>query len=98
MRILCSLPLAVTYLLIQDCCGIVCAFFTWLLILYGEFVVLRVILLPSFPSVYSVVNLIVFQGFATLAVASHIRTMLTDPVGMVTVQSDAGRRSNKSSP
>ena len=58
----------------------VCAFFTWGLILYAEFVVLRVILFPSFPSFYSILNFILFQAFATLAVSSHLRTMLTDPV------------------
>jgi hypothetical protein len=58
----------------------VCAFFTWGLILYAEFVVLRVILLPDFPSFYSVVNLLLFQCFAILALSSHLRTMLTDPV------------------
>ena len=61
----------------------VCAVFTWLLILYAEFVVLRVILLPDVlakQSVYSVFNLIVFQTFAILAFSSDIRTMTTDPV------------------
>lgn len=61
----------------------VCAFFTWLLILYAEFVVLRIILLPDIflkTSVYAVFNLILFQALAVLAVASHLRTMFTDPV------------------
>ena len=57
-----------------------CAIFTWLLILYAEFVVTRVILLPDFPSFFSIINFILFQGLAGLAIASHIRTMLTDPV------------------
>ena len=61
----------------------VCACFTWGLILYAEFVVLRVILLPeviSRPSPYNIFNLVLFQGLAVLAVSSHLRTMLTDPV------------------
>ena len=87
----------------------VCVVFTWLLVLYAEFVVLRVILLPDIASFYSVLNLILFQALAGttivlaicsnsslegrrnlsscilrlarsgLAVASHTRTMLTDP-------------------
>lgn len=61
----------------------VCAVFTWFLILYAEFVVLRVILLPDVlakQSVYSIFNLMLFQTFAILAFSSHIRTMTTDPV------------------
>ena len=42
----------------------VCVFFTWGLIFYAEFVVLRVILLPDIASVYSVLNLILFEAFA----------------------------------
>ena len=42
----------------------VCVVFTWLLIFYAEFVVLRVILLPDIASFYSVVNLIIFEAFA----------------------------------
>lgn len=67
------------YWCIRDCCGMVCVFFTWGLIFYAEFVVLRVILLPEIASVYSVLNFIIFQAFAGLAIASHTRTMLTDP-------------------
>jgi palmitoyltransferase len=51
-----------------------------LLIFYAEFVVLRVILLPEIHTLYGLVNLFVFQSLATLAIASHLRTMLTDPV------------------
>ncbi len=67
----------------QDCCGVVCAVFTYLLILYAEYVVVRVILLPDLArhSLYVVVNLFLFQTLTGLAVASHVKTMLTDPVG-----------------
>ena len=64
---------------IADVCGIVCAIFTWLLIFYAEFVVVRVILIPDFGTLYTIVNMAIFQLFATLAISSHIRTMLTDP-------------------
>ena len=62
----------------------VCAFFTWGLIFYAEFVVINVILGPYINSVYSVFNLCLFQVFAFLAVSSHLRTMLTDPVKEIT--------------
>ena len=50
----------------------VCVVFTWLLVLYAEFVVLRVILLPDIASVYSVLNLILFQALAGMYVQSAI--------------------------
>lgn len=65
---------------IRDICGIICAIMTWLLILYAEFVVMYVILIPSMYPLYSVVNIVVFQTCAFLAFASHLRTMFTDPV------------------
>lgn len=65
---------------IRDGCGIACAVVTWLLIFYADFVVLLVMLLPSRDYIYSVINGIVFNLLAFLAVASHVRAMLTDPV------------------
>ena len=64
---------------IADVCGIICAIFTWLLMLYSEFVVVRVILMPYFGSIYTVVNMVLFQTFAILAFSSHLKAMLTDP-------------------
>ncbi|KAK6627121.1 hypothetical protein RUM44_009598 [Polyplax serrata] len=64
---------------VKDICGIICAILTWLLILYAEFVVMGVMLFPSLYTVYSLVNSVVFQIFAFLACASHLRTMFTDP-------------------
>ncbi|KAH8290319.1 hypothetical protein KR054_001908 [Drosophila jambulina] len=64
---------------VKDICGIVCVVMTWLLILFAEFVVMRLILLPSNYTVFSTLNMIVFQALAFLAFASHIRTMLSDP-------------------
>ncbi len=60
----------------------VCAFFTYMLILYAEYVVMRVILLPiaATHTLYFVVNFLIFQGLVILAIASHIKTMLSDPV------------------
>lgn len=65
---------------IRDICGIICAILTWMLILYAEFVVMSVILIPSPYSFYSAVNMIIFQTCAFLAVTSHVKTMFTDPV------------------
>ena len=56
----------------QDVCGIFCAILTWFLILYAEFVVLNVILLPYFSSLYSIVNAILFQCVSILAFSSHL--------------------------
>ncbi|CAG2053883.1 unnamed protein product [Timema podura] len=63
----------------NDICGVICAILTWLLILYAEFVVMVVMLLPCPYPVYSAVNMIIFQTFAFLAFASHLRAMFTDP-------------------
>lgn len=64
---------------IRDGCGIACAIVTWFLVLYAEFVVLFVMLIPSRDYVYSVINGILFNLLAFLALASHCRAMLTDP-------------------
>merc|ERR1712038_1497472 len=64
---------------VKDVCGIFCAVLTWFLILYAEFVVLKVILLPYFGTIYSIVNTVLFQAISILAFSSHVRTMLTDP-------------------
>lgn len=64
---------------IRDGCGIACAIVTWFLVLYAEFVVFFVMLIPSRDYVYSVINGIVFNLLAFLALASHCRAMLTDP-------------------
>ncbi|KAG5887429.1 hypothetical protein JTB14_024628 [Gonioctena quinquepunctata] len=64
---------------IRDICGVICAILTWLLILYAEFVVMSVILIPSPYPVYSVINMIIFQICAFLAITSHFKTMFTDP-------------------
>ena len=70
------------YWCIRDCCGMVCVVFTWLLIFYAEFVVLRVILLPDIASVYSVLNLILFEALAGMPVRP-IRNMLGNFVAKV---------------
>lgn len=69
---------------IRDSCGMVCAVMTWLLVVYADFVVTFVMLLPSKDFWYSLVNGVLFNGLAVLALSSHLRTMLTDPVSMET--------------
>lgn len=68
---------------IQDGCGMVCATMTWFLVLYAEFVVNFVMLLPAKNFWYSLLNGATFNSLAVLALASHLRTMLTDPVRML---------------
>jgi palmitoyltransferase ZDHHC3/7/25 len=63
----------------KDICGIICAVMTWLLIAYSEFVVMKVMLLPSPYPVYRYVNMIVFNCGIFLAVASHLKSMFSDP-------------------
>lgn len=64
---------------IRDGCGMVCAIMTWLLVVYADFVVTFVMLLPSKDFWYSVINGVLFNCLAILALSSHLRTMLTDP-------------------
>ncbi|NP_001086701.1 zinc finger DHHC-type containing 3 S homeolog [Xenopus laevis] len=64
---------------IKDCCGIACAVVTWLLVFYAEFVVIFIMLLPSKDVIYSIINGIIFNILAFLALASHFRAMITDP-------------------
>ncbi|XP_073534260.1 palmitoyltransferase ZDHHC3 isoform X2 [Phyllobates terribilis] len=64
---------------IKDGCGIACAIVTWFLVFYAEFVVIFVMLVPSKDLVYSTINGIIFNMLAFLALASHLRAMITDP-------------------
>lgn len=75
---------------IQDGCGMVCASMTWFLVMYAEFVVNFVMLLPSKSFWYSLINGVAFNFLAVLALASHLRTMLTDPV-----RSELGKKKKK---
>ena len=71
---------------VWDPCGIVCAVMTYLLIVYGEFVMLTV-LAPPFPDLWTALNVVVFTSFGLLAVVAHVKSMVTDPV------SEEGRES-----
>lgn len=63
---------------VKDICGIICAVMTWMLILYAEFVVMAVIY-PSRETWLGTVEMILFNLGCFLAVASHLRTMFSDP-------------------
>lgn len=65
-----------------DPCGIVCAVVTYLLVLYGQFVMLTVIA-PPFPGLWTVLRVLGFSTLAGLAVVAHVRSMLTDPVSSI---------------
>lgn len=67
------------YWCVKDICGIICVVFTYGLVAYAEFVVLFVMLIPGPRPIWSWVNGIIFNIFTFLAVASHVKTMLTDP-------------------
>jgi len=69
---------------VPDVCGVICCVMTWLLVLYADFVVSFVILAPApdatpAASAASLLNFLVFNLLAFLALASHTRAMLTDP-------------------
>jgi len=65
--------------LVKDVCGIICAAFTWFLILFAQYVVLTCILIPEENAFYKFSNLIIFEFMSFLALVSHYRTMCTDP-------------------
>ena len=76
----CKMPLLGSgHWFVWDPCGIVCAVMTYILIGYGELVVLLV-LAPPFPNLITAISVIIFTTFATMAVISHVKAMITDPV------------------
>ncbi|XP_064640191.1 palmitoyltransferase ZDHHC3-like [Lineus longissimus] len=66
---------------VKDICGVICAIFTWGLVLFAEFVVTFVMLIPThyLHPVYSSVNAVIFQFFTVMAVMSHLKAMFSDP-------------------
>lgn len=67
--------------LVKDVCGMVCVGITWGLILYAEFVVCFVMMLPSMETSpgYGIINLILFNFLSFMALSSHFKSMTTDP-------------------
>lgn len=64
---------------VKDVCGIVCASITWLLVIFAEFVVIFVFILPKPFTIGNFLNTIIFNILAFLALSSHSFAMLTDP-------------------
>uniref|UniRef100_A0A183CKR0 Glycosylphosphatidylinositol anchor attachment 1 protein n=1 Tax=Globodera pallida TaxID=36090 RepID=A0A183CKR0_GLOPA len=64
-----------------DACGIVCAAFTWFLLLYGQFCVLCVMMLGSLADdpIHQSINFLLFELLFFLSGAAHLKTMFTDP-------------------
>lgn len=65
--------------LVTDCCGLVCAFITWLLVAYAEFAFLVLFLLSGDFTLSLCIDTLIFNGCAFLAIVSHFRAMTTDP-------------------
>uniref|UniRef100_A0A1I8HW99 Palmitoyltransferase n=1 Tax=Macrostomum lignano TaxID=282301 RepID=A0A1I8HW99_9PLAT len=72
---------------VQDACGITCAAFTWLLLLFAEAVLLFVVLIPAPSLAFKIVGAIVYHCLAFMAGCSHVRAVLTDP-GTVPLNND----------
>ena len=71
---------------VKDICGIICVVLTWLLIVYAEYVVMFIMLIPAPNPAYGLANMILFQFLAFLALASHSKAMVTDPVSIIGAQ------------
>ncbi|XP_062500243.1 palmitoyltransferase ZDHHC3-like [Corticium candelabrum] len=63
----------------NDPCGVACVVVTFLLVLYADFVVVKV-LVPSYEtSSWSTVHSLVFNIIVVLIIISHVRAVLGDP-------------------
>ena len=73
--------------LVTDCCGIVCAVFTYFLIFYASFVVNRVMLasLDEYQN-YKWIHGTLYNIMSFLAFSSHVRAMLSDPVSTTDIK------------
>lgn len=72
-----------------DVLGFACAAATWLLVLSASALLLRDLLLPARDAAYGVAHGALFHLLAFLALAAHLRTMLTDP-GALPVGAEPG--------
>ncbi|EQC42560.1 hypothetical protein SDRG_00290 [Saprolegnia diclina VS20] len=63
-----------------DCCGLVCAAISWFLIVYAEYVVVGVVLVPWMgASLLGLLHISVFTLLCFMALVSHGKAMMTDP-------------------
>lgn len=65
---------------VNDVCGVICAVFTYSLIIFAECVACFILFCDLLDSVHIFINATVFHCCAALAVVSHIVCMFTDPV------------------
>lgn len=63
---------------VSDVAGIVCSTMTYILVLYSQFVIVTVVLLPD-PIISTVIQVSVFSILSFLALLSHLRAMTTNP-------------------
>lgn len=66
---------------VRDVCGVICAVMTYGLVVFALFVVFAIMIYPIFSDhpAYCSINGFIFLSFASLAVISHVKAMLTDP-------------------
>ena len=64
---------------VQDFCGIICVFFSWILIIYAQYSVVTCIILPQQDFVYKTINFIIFESLLILATVAHLKCVFTDP-------------------
>lgn len=74
---------------VWDPLGIVCAIVTWTLMLSAAWILIWNLFIPSKNVFYAIANGVVFHLLASLALVSHLRTMLTDP-GSVPLRNPPG--------
>lgn len=61
-----------------DPCGIACAVATYIFLVYGELVVLFVVV-PAFPNMWVLMAVLIFTALVVLSISSHVKAMITDP-------------------
>lgn len=64
---------------VRDVCGMICALFTYILIIFAQYVIITVIIVPEQSVPTKVTNFVIFEFFTFMAISSHLRTMFTDP-------------------
>lgn len=66
--------------LIKDPCGCLCISFTYISIIYADYVVIRWIVLQTMQdSLWGVFNVFLFNSLILLLILSHMRAMCSDP-------------------
>uniref|UniRef100_A0A1I8HF81 Palmitoyltransferase n=2 Tax=Macrostomum lignano TaxID=282301 RepID=A0A1I8HF81_9PLAT len=65
--------------LVMDVCGVFCAIFTWLLLVFAEYVACTVILANSESAVFNWIAGAIFHSLIGLSFWSHCKAMFSDP-------------------